>query len=177
MLPATQSKPRSKTHRRCKPGYKSPSTSRHTKARRRLFNNLETLTEFYGMDTSEVQFAVQDHYFQFDQITPNGETLWKRKNLDKKRIIWRNPNNGFTIAALRDLEYEIKLPNAFPTYKDNFEKFKLIWMSLDYDVQLLYENIQSHLSNREYCCLDCHFPFATVCSELYTQFDPDDPPP
>ena len=62
------------------------------------------------MDTSEVQFAVQDYYLQFYQITPNDETFWKRKN--KKCIIWRNPNNGFTIAALRDINYEAKLPTC-----------------------------------------------------------------
>ena len=95
--------------------------------------------------------------------------------LDKKRIVWLNPNNGFAIAALKDLDFEFKLPNSFQTYEENFKLFKSLWLSLDYDVNLLYENIQSHLTNDEYCCLDCHFPFATVCAELYTQFEPDPP--
>ena len=134
------------------------------------------MKEFYGIDTSEVQFAYQDFYFQFERIQENGETLWKKKLLDKKRIIWLNPNNGFTIAALRDLNYEIKLPDALPTFEENFEAFKLIWTSLDYSMDLFYENIESHHTNNEYCCFNCNFPFATVCAELYSQFEPDDPP-
>ena len=109
MLPASPSKLRSKPHRRIKPGYKSPSTSRHTQTRRRLFNNLETLSENYGMDTTEVQFVLQDFYCQFVEINKNGESVWKKITLDKKRIVWLNPNNGFPLAALRDLKYEIKL--------------------------------------------------------------------
>ena len=161
---------RAKPHRRVRPGYKSPSTRQHSKARRRLFNNLETLSEFYGMDTDQTQFALQDFYNKYLEIQENGEVLWEKVCLDKKRIIWINPNNGFAIAALKDLEFEIQLPNTLPSYKENFEA---LWTSLDYDIQLLYENVQSHHENQEYCCLECHFPFATVCSELYTQFDPD----
>ena len=97
----------------------------------------------------------------------------KKVCLDKKRIIWINPNNGFSIAALKDLEFEIQLPNTLPSYKENFEAFRTLWTSLEYDIELLYENVQRHHENQEYCCLDCHFPFATVCSELYTQFEPD----
>ena len=86
--------------------------------------------------------------------------------MDKKRIMCVNPNNGFATAALKDLDFEIKLPNCLPTYEENFDVFKSLWISLEHDVNLLFENIRSHLSNNEYC----HFPFATVCSELYTQF-------
>ena len=93
--------------------------------------------------------------------------------MDKKRIVWINSNNGFAIAALKDLDHEIKLPNSLPTYRENFATFKSLWISLDHDVNFLYQNIENHLMNNEYCCLDCHFPFATVCAELYTQFEPD----
>ena len=119
---------------------------------------------------------IQDFYHQFVKMTDSGDSIWKKKHLDKKRIVWLNPNNGFSIAALQELDYEIKLPNALSTFKENFSRFKSIWMKLDYDLNLLYENVESHISNNEYCCLDCHFPFATVCAELYTQFEPDDPP-
>ena len=95
--------------------------------------------------------------------------------LDKKRIVWINPNNGFVIAALKDLDFEIMLPNSLPTYEENFNLFKTLRLKLDYDLNLLYENVTSHLTNDEYCCMDCHFPFATVCAELYTQFEPDPP--
>ena len=128
------------------------------------------------MDTTDVQFVLQDFYYKFEEITENGDSIWKRINLDKRRIIWLNPNNGFAIAALKDLEFEIKLPNAFSSFDENLEVFKSLWMKLEYDLNLLYENIKSHHRNNEYCCLDCNFPFATVCSELFTQFDPDDPP-
>ena len=166
-------KTRARPHRRVKSGYKSPSTIRHSKARRRLFNNLETLSEFYGMNTDQTQFVIQDFYSKYLEILENGETLWEKVFLDKKRIIWVNPNNGFALAALKDLEYEIQLPNSQPSYEENLKAFRKLWISLDYDIQLLYENIRSHHENQEYCCLDCRFPFATVCSELYTQFEPD----
>ena len=119
---------------------------------------------------------IQDFYHQFVKMTESGDSIWKKKKLDKKRIVWLNPNNGFSIAALQELDYEIKLQNALSTFEENFSRFKSIWMKLDYDLNLLYENVESHISNNEYCCLDCHFPFATVCAELYTQFEPDDPP-
>ena len=119
---------------------------------------------------------IQDFYHQFVKMTDSGDSIWKKKHLDKKRIVWLNPNNGFSIAALQELDYEIKLPNASSTFEENFSRFKSIWMKLDYDLNLLYENVESRISNNEYCCLDCHFPFATVCAELYTQFEPDDPP-
>ena len=127
------------------------------------------------MDTCEPQFLVQDFYYKFERMLENGESLWEKIKLDKKRIVWVNPNNGFTIAALKDLDFEIKLPNSRPSYEENLTIFKSLWMSLDHDVKLLYENIESHKTNHEYCCLDCHFPFATVCAELYTQFEPDPP--
>ena len=125
------------------------------------------------MDTNEVQFVAQDFYLKFERMSDNGMAIWKKIKMDKKRIVWINPNNGFSIAAFKDLDNEIKLPNSLPTYSENFTTFKSLWRSLDHDVNLLYENIENHLMNNEYCCLDCHFPFATVCAELYTQFEPD----
>ena len=125
------------------------------------------------MNTDQTQFVIQDYYNKYLEILENGETLWKKVYLDKKRIIWVNPNNGFALAALKDLEYEIQLPNDRPSYEENLEAFRTLWISLDYDIQLLHENIRSHHENQEYCCLDCQFPFAAVCSELYTQFEPD----
>ena len=173
MCPVTPAPVRTKPHRRVKPGYKSPSTIHHSKARRRRFNNLETLSEFYGVDTDEVQFSVQDFYYKFQAISNDGESLWEKVKLDKKRIVWLNPNNGFSIAVLKDLETEIGLPDRLPTFRENLDVFKTFWMSLDHNLELLYENIETHYKNQEYCCLDCHFPFATVCSELYTKFEPD----
>ena len=164
---------RAKPHRRVKPGYKSPSTIKHSKARRRIFNNLETLTEFYGMDTNEVQFALQDFYYKFKKISQNGESIWEEVKLDKKRIVWMNPNNGFSIAALNDLDIEIGLPDRLPTFKENLDLFKTLWMNLDHNLELFYENIETHHKNQEYCCMGCHAPFATVCSELYTKFERD----
>ena len=164
---------RAKPHRRVKPGYKSPSTIKHSKSRRRIFNNLETLTEFYGMDTNEVQFALQDFYYKFKEISQNGESIWEEVKLDKKHIVWLNPNNGFSIAALNDLEIEIGLPDKLPTFKENLDLFKTLWMNLDHNLELLYENIETHHKNQEYCCMDCHATFATVCSELYTKFERD----
>ena len=64
------------------------------------------------MDTREPQFLVQDFYYKFERMLENGESLWEKIKLDKKRIVWVNPNNGFTIAALKDLDFEIKLPNS-----------------------------------------------------------------
>ena len=172
---------RTKQHRRYKPGYKSPSTLRHSQARyqkyRLQINNFETLNEWYGMDTKSEQYVYQNFYHQFVQMCENGESLWRKVYLDKKRIIWKNPMNGFSIAALKDIDYEITLPNSLPTFEENFSKFKSLWMALDQNLDLLYENVETHIRNNEYCCLDCHFPFATVCAELYTQFDPEPPPP
>ena len=96
------------------------------------------------MDNTDVQFVLQDFYYKFEEITENGDSIWKRINLDKRRIIWLNPNNGFAIAALKDLEFEIKLPNAFSSFDENLEVFKSLWMKLEYDLNLLYENIKSH---------------------------------
>ena len=141
-----------------------------------FFNNFETLNEHYGMNTSQTQFVIQDFYLKFEKMLENGECLWKKKQLDKKRIVWLNPNNGFYIAALKDLDYEMKLPNSLPTFKENLTLFKSVWMNLDYNLSLLYENIENHFATKEYCCLDCHFPFATVCTDLYSQFEPEPPP-
>ena len=75
-----------------------------------------------------------------------------------------NPQNGFSIAAMKDIDFKIKLPNAFTTYEENFAKFVTLWMNIDSDVKLLYDNIESHLAKNEYRCIDCYFPFATVCA-------------
>ena len=133
------------------------------------------LLEYHVIYSQEVQFAAQDYYFKFQEILENGETLWEKVLLDKKRIVWINPNNGFSIAALQDLEFEIGLPDCLPTFQENLNSFKKLWTSLDHNIELLYENIENHHTNQEYCCLDCHFPFATVCSELYSKFEPDPP--
>ena len=125
------------------------------------------------MDTDDVQFNVQDFYFKFKEILDNGECVWEKVCLNKKRIVWINPNNGFSIAALKDLDFEITMPNCLPTYEENFESFKSLWIRLEYDLDLFYENIESHHRNQEYCCLDCSFPFSTVCLEVYTKFEPD----
>ena len=171
---------RTNPHRRYKPGYKSPSTHRHSKARyknyRLQIENFETLNEWYGMDTKHEQFVCQNFYHQFVKMSESGESLWRKIYLDKKRIIWKNPMNGIAIAQLKDIDFEISLPNSLPSFQDNYLKFKSLWMALDHNIDLLYENIENHIRNNEYCCLNCHFPFATVCAELYTQFDPDPPP-
>ena len=86
------------------------------------------MKEFYGMDTAQDQFMIQDFYHQFVKMTDSGDSIWKKKHLDKKRIVWLNPNNGFSIAALQELDYEIKLPNALSTFEENFSRFKSIWM-------------------------------------------------
>ena len=64
-------------------------------------------------------------------------------SLDKKRIIWINPNNGFSIAALQDLQFKISLPDCLPTFQENFNAFKRLWMSLDHNIELPYENIEN----------------------------------
>jgi hypothetical protein len=101
------------------------------------------------MDTNETQFVVQDFYNRFVKMTEYGESIWKKINLDKKRIVWLNPYTGFSIAALKDIHYEIKRPSAYTTYEENFAHFKSLWMKLDFEVKLLYENIEAHLANNE----------------------------
>ena len=128
------------------------------------------------MDTKHQQYDIQNLYHQFVKMNSNGDSLWKKVFLDKKRIVWINPMNGFALAALKDINFEILLPNYLPTYDANFDAFKSLWTNLDYNLELLYENVRSHIRNDEYCCLDCHFPFATVCAELYSQFEPVPPP-
>ena len=137
-------------------------------------DNLETLEEFYSMDTREVQFKLQNFYYKFENMEENGDSKWSKVFLDKKRIIWTNPLNGFAVAAMKDVNTEITLPNALPTFQENFEIFNSLWLNLDYEFEILITNILSHKKNQEYCCLDCSFPFAPVCSELYTIFDPDE---
>ena len=140
-----------------------------------MMDNFETLNENYGMDTNLEQFSMQNFYHLFVQMTEDGNSLWRKVDLDKKRIVWKNPMNGFTIAALQDVNFEIRLPNFLSSYEENFNVFKSLWTNLDYDLDLLYQNVESHRRNDEYCCLHCHFPFDTVCAELYTQFKPDPP--
>ena len=69
------------------------------------------------MNTEQTQFMIQDFYNKYLEIQENGDTLWEKVYLDKKRIIWVNPNNGFTLAALKDLEYEIQPPNIHSSYE------------------------------------------------------------
>ena len=99
------------------------------------------------MDTTDVQLIIQDFYYKLEKINENGDSLWRRMDLDKRRIIWLNPKNGFSMAALKELEYEIKLPNVLSSFEENFEAFKSIWMKLDSDLNLLFENIESHHRN------------------------------
>ena len=75
------------------------------------------------MDTEQTQFVVQDLFYKFEKMTENGESLWHEINLHKKRIVWLNPHNGFSIAALKDVDFEIRLPNAYETYEENFAAF------------------------------------------------------
>ena len=168
---------RAKPHRRSKPGYTSPATIKHSRSRLNeyilLKDNFDTLNELYGMDTTEVQYLLQNFYYSFEETPQNRNRTWVKKFLDKKRIVWINPANGFAIAALKDLETEIKLPNALQSYDANLKTFKSMWIELDFDLGLLYQNLRSHIENYENCCLDCNFPFSPVCSELYTQFEPD----
>ena len=167
-------------HRRYKPGYKSPATIKHSLARLKkhilLLDNLETLNEFYGMDTPGEKFAIQNYFFKFDGFREGGETIWVERPLNRKCIVWKNTANGFTVAKMKDIEYEIRLPNFLPTYEENFSAFQALWVGIEYNIKLLFENIRSHKIEDEYCCLDCHFPFLPICSELYSQFEPDPPP-
>ena len=56
------------------------------------------------MDTNEVQFVAQDFYLKFERMSDNGIAIWKKIEMDKKRIVWINPNNGFSIAPFKDLD-------------------------------------------------------------------------
>ena len=56
-------------------------------------------------------------------MTEYGERIWEKINVDKKRIVWLNPYNGFSIAALKDINYEIKRPNTYTSYKENCDSF------------------------------------------------------
>ena len=174
MSPTVPSCPTSPS-RRIKPGYKSPAAVQHSKDRIVKYNlkkeNLEILDEFYSIDSKETQFVHQNFYHRFVQMK-QGKSIWKKIMFDKKLIVWLNPMNGFTLAVLKEFEREVKLPNEWNTFEDNLMEFKSIWDQLDYDTELLVKNIRSHVENDEYCCLECEFPFATICSELYNKFDP-----
>ena len=173
---------RSTPHRRIQSGYKSPATIKHSQARQKqhnlLLDNFETLTEWYGLDTVKEQFALQNFYLKFERFDENEECIWSKVPLDKKRIVWKNPANGITIAALKDIDYEIKLPNFLATYEANFKIFQSLWLRLDHDLEDFFENVRKHTRSKdeEYYCLDCNFPFLPICSELYSQFEPDPPP-
>ena len=69
------------------------------------------------MDTTEEQYVFQNFYYRFKEYSR------EKVFLDKRHIIWKNPVNGLAIAALKDIDWEIKLPNVLPTYKENFETF------------------------------------------------------
>ena len=69
------------------------------------------------MDTPEEQYVFQNFYYKFKGTNSNGEYSWAKQILDKKHILWKNSVNGLAIAALKDINWEIKLPNALPTYK------------------------------------------------------------
>ena len=70
-----------------------------------LKENLCMLEEFYSTDDTEEEFQLQNYYLQFERMLENGGCAWTKVTLEKKRIIWRNPANGFAIAVLRDLNY------------------------------------------------------------------------
>ena len=76
------------------------------------------------MDTKLEQYAIQNFDHKFVKMNTNGDSLWTKVYLDKKCIVCINPMNGFVIAALKDIDYEIKLPNYLPTYDANFNTFK-----------------------------------------------------
>ena len=84
------------------------------------------------MDTNEIQFKLQNCYLKFEHMEENGESLWKKVSLDKKMIIWMNPYNGFSVAALKDLDNQVTLPNLLPTFQENLNIFKSLWLDLDY---------------------------------------------
>ena len=185
MLPVnmslSSSPSRTTPHRRVKHGYKSPATIKHSMAREKqhdsMLDNFETLNEFYGMDTLKEQFAIQDFYSKFEGFRENGECIHSKIPLDKKRIVWKNPANGISLAALKDVDFEIKLPNFLPTYSENLEKYQSLWLDLDYDLELLFENMRKHEENQDedYYCLYCDFPFLPICQDLFSQFQPDPP--
>ena len=55
--------------------------------------------------------------------------------LNKNLMVWLNPNNGFSMAALKDLAHGIKLPNSLSTYYEgNLALFNSICMDLDYEL-------------------------------------------
>ena len=116
--------------------------------------------------TREIQFKLQNFYLKF-------ESIWKKVFLPQKTIIWINPYYGFAVAAYKNVETQVTLPNVLPTFQENLDIFNSLWLDLDYKFESLIENIKIHKENQEYCCLDCCFPFATICAELYTKFDPD----
>ena len=103
-----------------------------------MLDNLETLIEFYGMDTPGEQFAIQNNFYKFDGFTENGETIWVEKSLNKKCVVWKNAANCYTVAKLKDIEHEIRLPNILPTYEENFAVFQALWVGIDYKIMLLF---------------------------------------
>ena len=43
-----------------------------------FIDNFETLSEHYGIDTMEEQFALQNYYFRFESMSENGESNWTK---------------------------------------------------------------------------------------------------
>ena len=103
--------------------------------------NYDTINEYYGMDTLKEQYVVQNVYFKLCQ-NAQGEICHQRCPLCRKTIIWKNPENGVAIAALKDLgDYKIKFPISLPTFEENFKTFQSLWLSLDFNLNLLKKNV------------------------------------
>ena len=58
-----------------------------------LMENFETLNEFYGVDTLDEQYVIQDFYHRFENMCEDGSSKWTKILFDKKQIIWKNPAN------------------------------------------------------------------------------------
>ena len=134
--------------------------------------NLETLNDFYSMDMPDEQFLFQNFYSKFEHMSDNGEAIWSQIGFEGKKIVLVNPYNGLALAVLKDSIADITVPNHLPTCQENLLLFESLWEPLDYNIGILMNNIRSHATTDEYCCLDCNFPFSPVCSELYSKFAP-----
>ena len=53
------------------------------------------------MDTQEVQFTVQDHYYKFQEMLENGESLWEKVNLDKKKLYGSTQTMDFPLLHFK----------------------------------------------------------------------------
>jgi hypothetical protein len=125
----------------------------HSKTRMKeyiiLHEKLCVLEEFYSMDTTEVQFNLQNHYDRYEHMTENGGVVWTNILLKKKCIVWTNPANWFGIAYLKDLKPEISLPDILTNFNENFDNFKRLWNKLNFDLEPLFKNILSHKKNKK----------------------------